>query len=111
MRYFVVTIDNMTTAKLPRKFKFTRLPQQKYLVQKNVNDAGYKVYYTFADPELEALTEAEIGSPSMIPISPIIPPACMSGILMDSKGETCFVILVLNYPLEVNRIQVVSRKL
>ena len=33
IRKFVVTVDNMTEAKLPQKFKFTRLPRNKFLVQ------------------------------------------------------------------------------
>ena len=41
VRRFVVTIDNMTTAKLPQKFKFTRLPEDKFLVQINTDGAEY----------------------------------------------------------------------
>ena len=41
IRHFVVIIDNMTSAKLPQKFKFTRLPQDKFMVQEGVAGAEY----------------------------------------------------------------------
>ena len=41
IRHFVVTIDNMTTAKLPQKFKFTRLPQDKFLVLEDAAGTEY----------------------------------------------------------------------
>jgi len=41
IRHFVVTMDNMTTVKLPQKFKFTRLPADKFLVQKNTDGSEY----------------------------------------------------------------------
>ncbi|MBF8268796.1 MAG: hypothetical protein HW386_505 [Gammaproteobacteria bacterium] len=58
VRHFVVTVDNMTAVKLPQKFKFTRLPADKFLVQKNADESEYiaqanydryAVYVTFIE--------------------------------------------------------------
>ena len=41
IRKFVVTVDNMTEAKLPQKFKFTRLPRNKFQIQKAGDGTEY----------------------------------------------------------------------
>jgi hypothetical protein len=41
IRKFVVTVDNMTEAKLPQKFKFTRLPRNKFLIQRAGDGTEY----------------------------------------------------------------------
>jgi len=41
IRKFVVTVDNITEAKLPQKFKFTRLPRDKFLVQQAADGTEY----------------------------------------------------------------------
>ena len=38
VRHFVVTIDNMTSQKLPQRFTFTKKPAGKFMVQKMDND-------------------------------------------------------------------------
>lgn len=55
IRYFVVTIDNMTSPKLPRKFKFTRLPEGNFSVQEkeqeifNIDPANYDRYTPYVE--------------------------------------------------------------
>jgi len=41
IRRFVVIVDNLTAPKLPQKFRFTRLPQDKFLVQHAVDGVDY----------------------------------------------------------------------
>lgn len=55
INHFVVTVDNMTAAKLPQKFSFTVPPSGKFLIRENADDskfldpANYDRYRAFVE--------------------------------------------------------------
>ena len=60
VRHFVVTVDNMTSAKLPQKYRVNRLPADKFLVKKDASgeiyiDAANYTRYTAYVELLEAI--------------------------------------------------------